>query len=59
MLIFYMINQVKCTELCSLKKYILKGSLFGYNWIRKVRVSFLTDRQRFQQLNVKGEIVLI
>lgn len=56
MLFSDMINQVKCTELCSLKKSILKGELFGYDWVRKVRISPFPHRQRFQQLKDKGEI---
>lgn len=31
MLFSDMINQVKCTGLCSVKKSVLKGGLFGYD----------------------------
>lgn len=38
MLFSDMINQLKCTEVFSLKKSILKGGLFGYDPDRKVRI---------------------
>lgn len=49
MLFSDMINQLKCTELCSLKKSILKGGLFGYNQDRKVRISPFPHRRGFHQ----------
>lgn len=50
-----MINQVKCMELCSLKKSILKGGLFAYDWVKKAKISPFPHRQRFQQLKDKGK----